>query len=384
MAESLFGLFFLLMFMIFPFGIIGVVLYLAYQMQKKRREAWAQLAAKMGLQHSGDQVWGTVEGQGVQCRIVIKGSGKNKQTWTVISNKIHPPLDLGLSVSRQNVIFEVVGKLFDAEDHEIGDLTFDKAFVIKGDEVSRIKALLTDDLRNFLLEIQNLGQSVTLNDRGISIAMRGSITDINRLEYCLQAVARGANLVRATRDQVPIASPLKPHYEAWASFARANGLQGITTPFLMWGEIDGVQVSVFALRSGRLNYSAQVQVHFPEDLRHGLLVRPAGSLDALSALFGGQDHKVGDAEFDKAFVIQTYSTDRLGEILDEPVRKTLMQIKKSVGSVEVSDQGVSVTTPGFPREPSGVPQLINTVKDVSSQIYRNAKQIYAVQIGPYR
>lgn len=382
--ELLLVLLFMGLGMLVPATIIGLVIYWAIYSNRKRGQAWSSVAQRLGLYYQANRIWGYLDGQHVQCQTVQRGSGRNKQTWTVVTGFFHPRLDLGLSVYKQRILADAFGSLFGSEDIEVGDAGFDASFVIKGDEPARVMTLLRPDVRHHLRQCQQGGWTAKLNDLGMSVERYGGVSNEAWLEQALRTVAGGAAMVTAARDSVPIASPLQPHYESWTSYARAQGMQGTTTPFCMWGDIDGSQVTVSAVRAGKLKYNVQVLVHYPSMLQHGLTVRPSGTMDAVVTFFGGQDHRTGHQAFDQAFTVKSNRPDQIRQIFDANVCSTLLGIKSNVGPVEVRDDGVAVTTRGFPQHPTQVPQLVNAVKDVARAIHSNAYQIYSVQEGPYR
>jgi hypothetical protein len=145
---------------------------------------------------------------------------------------------------------DALAALFGAQDIEIDDPGFDRAFVIKGDEPPRVATLLRPDLRLYLMHARQQQFDIQLSDLGVMVQTRGAVTNPVWIESTLSMMAHGAALITAAREQVPIASSLAPHYEVWSSFARAHGLQGMTTPFAMWGDLDGSKVTVSALRTG--------------------------------------------------------------------------------------------------------------------------------------
>ncbi len=371
-------------FMLVPFLFIGAVIFFVIHAQKRRTKTWSSVAARLGLQYGSNRIWGYLEGQHVQCQLVMRGTHNNRQAWTVVTAMLHPRLDLGLAISKQGILHDAFGSLLGNTDHEIGDPHFDAAFIIKGDETSRMKALLRPDLRQRLMQGLQSGWNAALNDRATSVERRGSVTSEQTIEWALKNVAKTASIVAAVRDSVPIASSLQSHYESWTSYARANGMQGTTTPFAMWGDLDGSKVTVSAVRIGRGKYSAQVLVHYPAMLQHGLNVRASGTVDAVLNFFGGQDHKIGDRTFDDKFVVKSNRPDQLEQIFDAKVRAALLYIETKVGPVEVRDDGVAVTTHGFPQHPIVIPQLVDAVKDVAQNIHANAYQVYSVPQGPYR
>jgi hypothetical protein len=370
--------------LLIPVAIVMLAVYIGYRVHANRDEAWRNTASRLGLQFVSGRIWGILNGQSVQCGIEVRGSGKNKQTWTVVWGFVQPKLDLGVAVYRRSAFIDALAALFGAQDIEIGDPSFDRDFVIKGDEPSRVAELLRPDLRQFLMRAKEQRLDVQLSDLGVMVQTRGVNRNQAWLESVLSMMAHAAALVSAAREQVPIASSLAPHYEVWSSFARAHGLQGMTTPFAMWGDLDGSKVTVSAVRTGQCQYQAQVLVHYPTPLQLGLRVRPGGTLDAVFTFLGGQDHKIGDPAFDAAFVVKANTTTQLRQIFDMTVRQTMLNIVQRVGPVEVRDDGVAVTTEGFPRDPAVIPQLMDVIKGVAQAVHANAGQIVPVHIGPYR
>jgi len=63
-----------------PLALLGAVFAWAISAQKKRDQAWANVAERLGLAATRQQIWGLLEGQSVQLRIEVRGSGKHRST----------------------------------------------------------------------------------------------------------------------------------------------------------------------------------------------------------------------------------------------------------------------------------------------------------------
>ena len=367
-----------------PLALVGGLVAWVIHVQKKREQAWGRVAARMGLSHATGQIWGQLDGQSVQLRIEQRGSGKNRQSWTVAACFLQPPVDLGLAVHGQGFLSSTLGALFGAQDVPVGDPAFDAAFVVKGDEPVRVAALLREDLRRYLLRLHADRAGIHLYDAGGHLEQRGSVADERWVEWALRAVATVGRLSNEARASVPVAGPLAPHRAAWLEYARAAGLSGMDTPLCVWGRMEGASVAAYAIRSGPSQYRLEVLVRFDASLGMGLLVRPTRTLDGIASLFGGQDHALGDAAFDPQFVVKAPRADRLSQILDADVRRRILDLASRGAAVQIRDDGVTVRAAAFPSEPTDVPRLVAEAKGVARAVQLGAKRPDAGAPVPYR
>ncbi len=369
--------------MVVPVGLVGGIIWWALHVQKRRNAAWQALAARLGLSFAPGSVWGMLDGQLVQLRIEVRGSGKHKQTWTVATGMLQPPLDLGLGVTPQGLLSSL-GRLFGAQDVPLGDPAFDDAFVIKADEPARAATLLSPQLRAVLLQLRANGSGFSFSDAGGQIERRGGVDDAVWLEWAVKTVALLARLASEARAFVPCAAPLAVHRDAWLGYARDAGLTGMDTPLCIWGRMQEASVSAYSVRVGPMLHRLEVFVRFDAPLAMGLVVRPQGALDGLAALFGGQDHATGDRPFDGAFVVKATTAGQVSEVLDGEVRQRLLEMSARGFVPQIRDDGVTVRAPSFPPDPSEVPRILADAKAAARAIVQNATRRAAGGIGPYR
>ncbi|MBW2529182.1 MAG: hypothetical protein JRI23_33710 [Deltaproteobacteria bacterium] len=358
---------------------VVAIVWWANQQQKRRHSTWAEAAAQLGLAYGGGRIHGRRYGHPVQVSTVTRGSGNNRSTYTVVSSRLETPLDLGLSVRRHGFFSNL---LHGSHDIPFNDPTFDRAFIVQADEDHRAHRLLTPALRRLLLDHVGRSQTFLLSDRGMVVERPGTVSDPRWLHWAVELCSRAAYQLDQARSQVPAATPLLGHRHAWAAYATANGLRGLDTPLCMWGKLDGSEVVVFAARTGTLAYALSIQLKFPRPLGLGLVLEPQGTLDRLAIFFGSQDHRLGDADFDQAFVVKVSDADRVATVLDAPVRAQLLGLHNSVGPVSLDDHGLMVRLPFVPRDPSAVPRTVHQLTGVTEAI--TSRSPADAQVGPYR
>lgn len=367
-----------------PIALVGGLIAWGVHSHKKRQQVWASVAQRLGLHYANYQIYGHLDGSAVRLFTEVRGSGKNKQTYTVAAGMIVPGFDLGLAIYKHG-FFQSIGQAMGMTDIQIGDPGFDQAFVIKGDEPHRVKALLaSDDLRRALAQVHASNWVFTVRDEGFRVECRGATSDPQWLEWALRASAQLARLLSDARANIPCASSLAKHRDVWVQYAQASGLAGMDTPLCMYGRHEGASISVYAVRSGPLQYGVEVLVKFDQPLTLGLHVRPQSGWDAIGAFLGGQDLKIGDATFDPVFVVKARSQESLGIVLDAEVRAKMMDLQSRVGVIQVRDDGVTLRAPRFSEDPAGVPWLVAQARQLSDRIADNASRIGVATAGPYR
>jgi hypothetical protein len=287
-------------------------------------------------------------------------------------------------VTPQGALSPLWNSLTGQTDLPVGDRVFDDAFVIRGDEHGRVHVLLDPSLRNLLMSARNYGTSMTLGDAGLKIEQRGDVTDATWLEWALRTAAQTAQAVERARWNVPAATPLMVFRAGWDDFARARGLQGMSTPLCMWGTVDGRTVSVYAVRVAELAYQLEILVRYPDRLGLDLLVRPVATFDGLSVLFGGQDIRVGDPAFDQMFRVQAARAERAPIVLDPSVRAKLFQLRGVCSSLQVRDDGVALRTAQIPARPDDALALLGEASALADLVWNNARSFRKGGSGPYR
>jgi hypothetical protein len=136
-----------------------------------KAEVWQQLSQQIGGQFSkadrlhGDRVQVHASGWTVLLDSFFEDDGDGGTTdYTRLRAPYVNPEAFRFSVTRKG-IFSGLGKLFHAQDIEIGEPKFDEAFVIKGTDENRVKALFADpEVRRLLEALPNVSLHVIDSD----------------------------------------------------------------------------------------------------------------------------------------------------------------------------------------------------------------------------
>lgn len=170
-AESLALLLVLAILVAVPVMLVVALVLWAANRQKQRDTAWGRMAQALGLEFANRVVYGQLDGQQVSLRTEMRGSGKSRQTYTVVSSVLSLPFDLGLQVTQPGLFDDALSSLGLKREIQIGDPAFDAAFSISADEPHRAAALLTPALKHALSAIK---EPLLLSDSGFSISVRGA------------------------------------------------------------------------------------------------------------------------------------------------------------------------------------------------------------------
>jgi hypothetical protein len=367
---------------LFPVGFIAAAVIVANQKAAGRQQAWARVAAQLGLQHAADHVYGRLDGREVHVRLESRGGGRSRATYTVVSTPFSVPLDLGLMLGRQNLLDEAFAGLFGTQAIQVGDPEFDRAIAVKADEPARAAALLIRPLRAVLTSVAGSG-AFHLTDAGFLIERAGGIADEAWISWALRTAAIVSKQVESARREVPIAAPLAAVWRPWADFAAAHGLACTATPLSMWGRLGGAAITAYAARLQRLDFALEVRVGFEEILGMGLFVRPAGFFDGVHQLFGHRPSPRGDPEFDRVFFVQAADESKLAVALDGEVQRRMLELARRVGPLYVSDEGVTIQSRWISKNPGDALWLVEQVRDLGGKIFANARGLPRA-LGPYR
>jgi hypothetical protein len=122
-----------------------------------RDEVWRQLAGEIGASYVGGGTW---HADKVQARVkewtvtldtYTVSTGKSTVTFTRMRAPYVNPDGFRFKVYRKG-LFSGLGKMFGMQDVEIGDHEFDQAFIVQGNDESKLRSLLAyPKLRQLML-----------------------------------------------------------------------------------------------------------------------------------------------------------------------------------------------------------------------------------------
>jgi len=155
-------LIFLLIPLTFFVGFFALIFWIIGWTYRKTGEHWKKLANHFDLNLDLPETkwqWvmgnfptasGKVKEYSIYIDMYTRGSGKQKTTYTRFSINLNKAVNNYIKLSREG-LFSKIGKAFGAQDIEIGHKDFDDRFIIKTDNESFAKRVLSGRVRSLIL-----------------------------------------------------------------------------------------------------------------------------------------------------------------------------------------------------------------------------------------
>jgi hypothetical protein len=169
-------------------------------------EVWRQLSQEMGAEFVDGGFW---KGSKVQVHVkpwtitldtYSESSGESSVTYTRMRAPYINPEGFRFTIYRKG-IFSALGKLLGMQDIEVGDPDFDEAFIIKGNDESKVVSLFSDtrirqmieDQPKIRLEVKDsegwFGPTFPEDVDEVRFQIAGVIKDIERLKALFELFA---------------------------------------------------------------------------------------------------------------------------------------------------------------------------------------------------
>ncbi|MBI5528705.1 MAG: hypothetical protein HY897_20435 [Deltaproteobacteria bacterium] len=103
-----------------------------------------------------------------------------------------------------------------------------------------------------------------------------------------------------------------------------------------------------------------------------LAVAREGFLEKIGKSLGGEDVKVGDPQFDTAFIVKGVNPTRVLRVLTVPVRLALLGAQRSHPDIEIDDGMVRVRTAGPVTDVATVDHTLQTLMAVAASFTKDA------------
>jgi hypothetical protein len=158
-------------------AVISGIIRMAARAQRTTGLIWQGAAGDLGLGfepgtwRSQPRIAGQRNGLDIEVAAKTQSTGNNNQIMTTYRIS-YPPLGPGMKLTRQTG-FSRITQAFGAQDIEIGDQSFDDAFVVKSDDPNAVKLLLTPAVRMSLLRLQTAYPGVVVEDDHIRYESSG-------------------------------------------------------------------------------------------------------------------------------------------------------------------------------------------------------------------
>ncbi len=293
---------------------------------------------------------------------------------------LRPSLDLGLDLAPSGIV-STLATLAGRVDIEVGDAAFDDAFVVRGDEPERVKALLSPRLRAALMACAK--SPLAIDDHELTLhygaGIFGVADDLETINRSLKSLVSIGAEIDAARAAVPPAADVAPLVVQLAAYARERNLScAFDTPSRVIGKVGELTLWITARRRKKNATDLEVMLQFeqPLDFDFGITTARTG----FDAWLTGQDVQVGDAEIDRAFDIRTEQPQRLVALLDEGARRSLLDLGKG-RVLQLDRTGLRLVDDARDLAPVALPALIERAADMLKTLSRATR---VADIGAYR
>jgi hypothetical protein len=313
-----------------------------------------RVAQRLGLEDVGHEIRGVLDGQRVAAGTVLTGAYHS--VFRGVSY-VSPPIDLGLAVATRQPFLD---------DRPVLGVPGWRNVTGRVDEPSRWDALFASaELRDAVADASR--DTLWLDDRHCEIS-GGS--DEAWLESAVSRAARVTRAVTEAAARVPVASPLKAHRAFFREYAEVHGFAGTDTPLRMWGPVAGGGLALEMRRAAESSYVLEARLQFALPLGLGLSVGRESWDTRLKRLFIA-DILLGDASFDRVFLVRARRAEDVGRVLDAEVRAALLEIERHA-TVELDDEALTLETGRLSAEPADIVWLIGRVRELARRIVERA------------
>lgn len=217
LAGDAFGFF----FVIIVIGAVIAAIAFSSHRAKVVRQNWIMFGQKHKLNQQGSPTSPMIQGwfgnTYITLNTQVRGSGKNRTTYTQHHAAINAPMPMGLEMYKEG-FFSSIGKIVGTQDIQVGDAAVDAAFMIKGNDTTGIKTLLTlPEVKKALIYTLARHPGMRISHQNILVEATGMTGDIARLEtifnditYLAQSLDAGyQEIVARHGGAAPSARPVK-------------------------------------------------------------------------------------------------------------------------------------------------------------------------------
>ena len=191
------------------FGIVGAVVIalpfiikVATKQKKKTLAAWKEAAKQLGLNADPKRTLITgsctsAEGaKQFECKIwtFVVYRGESSSRYTKFQVMFDGSFDVGLKI-RSEGSFNKFTKFFGAQDIQILDEEFDKAFMIKGDGTNEIRQVLTPERKMAILNASQALPKFEIDKEGANWTTGGTIRDTQKLVSTMRVLIELADAI---------------------------------------------------------------------------------------------------------------------------------------------------------------------------------------------
>jgi hypothetical protein len=340
-------------------GIALPVLIVALVGRRARRQlvtagAYREVAHLLGLMADtrGVSVRGVRDGRPLWLGEVQVGHGPERRTEMHGVIGLRRPLGLGVRVRKRRGRRET--------GIPLGGVELDKRLVAEAAWPEGLHALLDAGGREQLDRLVALSPDLDLDDERLRIRLARAPSKVGELGAIVEALEGAAIGLEAARGAGP-PTPGSDWAAGWGTLRDRGFLLAPEMPSLT-GTAAGWPVEIVPTWVGG-TWLAWVAVHFDPDEDSGLLVVPQRA--PAQDIRDGQDIRIGDPEFDDAFVVKGYDPGAVRTRLGPEVQAPLLRLRRE-GRVSLDDYRLVVA--GVSPEVEVLVRVLDLVEDLAALV----------------
>ena len=195
---------FWIFFVVIGLIVAGASIFAAKKQLDAMNAAWQGAAGTLGFAFTpgswrgGPTVTGTLDGSPAEIHSYTKSSGKSSTRYTRYTMGF-PPIGVGLHLSRQSGFGQFL-KVLGTQDIEIGEPTFDEAFIVQASDPQAARAILTPGTTMVLNRLISVHPEIVVLDDRLVLDRRATVRDSDTLVSTLRRLASAATVLGDARE----------------------------------------------------------------------------------------------------------------------------------------------------------------------------------------
>ena len=195
---------FWIFFVVIGLIVAGVSIFAAKKQLDAMNAAWQSAAETLGFEFApgswrgGPTVTGMLDGSPAEIHSYTKSSGKNSTRYTRYTVSF-PAVGVGLHLSRQSGLGYFL-KVLGTQDIEIGEPTFDEAFIVQASDPQAARAILTPGTTMVLNRLIAVHPEIVVSDDRLVLDRRATVRDSDILVSTLRRLASAATVLGDARE----------------------------------------------------------------------------------------------------------------------------------------------------------------------------------------
>ncbi|MCA9605698.1 MAG: hypothetical protein KC619_08895 [Myxococcales bacterium] len=168
------------------------------QVEVARAQRWAQVAGELGF----ESLPNGMRGRHRQMYVEVEQTEREDRFWTRFSCRFDRALGLSMSLTRQTTLSSFAN-LMAMQDIVVGDARFDDRFVVKGAPEAQVRAVLTPEVREMLITLQDKATHLEVADDHVTAWVGWRVMDVDHLKWGIDTIARtGAAIMGVTPVEI--------------------------------------------------------------------------------------------------------------------------------------------------------------------------------------